>query len=116
MFECLMKMRGKMFVLKPWIIVPSLFLCIALLVLIISGNRFHFMGTAASLDLRYILWKPRAPITLNLFEAERYEAAVVVQPLIGNLVYYSNFGRYQPRLAQKWERVGPNVWSFELHQ
>lgn len=64
--------------------------------------------------LSYTLYKPRALINLNIFEAEKYEAAVVVQQLVGNLIYYSNKGRYEPRLAQSWERVAPNIWVFEL--
>lgn len=68
------------------------------------------------MDLRYILPSPRAPITLDLFEAESYEPAVVVQQLVGNLVYFSNKGRYEPRLAKSWRRVEPTVWEFELHE
>ncbi len=66
--------------------------------------------------LNYVLVAPRAPITLNLFEAERYESAVVVQPLIGNLVYYSNRGRYEPKLARSWSRVDSFSWRFTMHQ
>ena len=67
-------------------------------------------------QLNYVLVSPRAPIVLNLFEAERYESAVVVQPLIGNLVYYSNKGRYEPKLARNWIRVNPFTWRFTLRE
>lgn len=67
-------------------------------------------------DLTYVLNKPRGVITLDLFEAELYEAAIVVQPLVGNLVFYSNHGRYEPRIAERWERVQPNVWTFYLRE
>jgi hypothetical protein len=58
--------------------------------------------------------KPTSPITLDLFEAEKYQPAVIVQQLIGNLVYYSNHGRYEPRLAESWQRLTPKIWSFKL--
>lgn len=66
--------------------------------------------------LNYVLYSPRGPITLDLFEAERYEAAVVVQQLVGTLVYYSNRGRYEPRLAKRWARLTPEKWQFELRE
>ena len=53
-------------------------------------------------------------ITLDIFEAEYYDAAVVVQQLVGNLVYFSNHGKYEPRLAESWERYKPNSWRFKL--
>jgi hypothetical protein len=64
----------------------------------------------------FLLNKQRtvAPITLDLFEAERYDAAVIVQQLIGNLVYYSNQGRYEPRIAESWRRLSPRNWIFNL--
>lgn len=55
-------------------------------------------------------------LTLDLWEAEVYYPAVIVQQLIGNLVYYSNQGRYETRLAESWERVAPNQWKFKLQQ
>jgi hypothetical protein len=58
--------------------------------------------------------KKLAPITLDLFEAERYDSAVVVQQLIGNLVYYSNQGRYEPRIAESWQRLSNRKWIFNL--
>ena len=64
--------------------------------------------------LSYILASNQAPITLDLYEAERYEPAVVVQQLIGNLVYYSNFGRYEPRISESWQRVSPTQWDFKI--
>lgn len=64
--------------------------------------------------LNYIILKPRQNITLNLFESEKYESAVIVQQLVGTLVYYSNFGRYEPRLAQSWEKLNDSSWSFKL--
>lgn len=72
--------------------------------------------SSQGIDLRYILLSPHTKISLNLFEAELYEAAIVVQPLIGNLVYYSNRGRYEPRLAKSWRRISPTTWEFELHE
>jgi MarR-like DNA-binding transcriptional regulator SgrR of sgrS sRNA len=66
------------------------------------------------IDLQYIIYKPRVDITLNLYEAERYEPAIIVQSLIGNLVYFSNQGRYEPRLAKTWQRLAPNKWKFDL--
>lgn len=58
--------------------------------------------------------KLATPITLDLFEAESYNAAVVVQQLVGNLVYYSNHGRYEPRIAESWTRETPTKWVFRL--
>lgn len=67
-----------------------------------------------STTLNYVLIKPRQKINLNLFEAEKYEPAVIVQQLIGTLVYYSNFGRYEPRLAESWRRTDDFTWEFNL--
>jgi MarR-like DNA-binding transcriptional regulator SgrR of sgrS sRNA len=64
--------------------------------------------------LNYILTPNNIPITLNLYEAERYAPAVIVQQLIGNLVYYSNHGRYEPRISESWERVSPTQWDFKI--
>ena len=65
-------------------------------------------------NLNYVILKPRENITLNIFDAEKYEAALVVQQLVGNLIYYSNKGRYEPRLTEKWERLPNNSWAFTL--
>lgn len=67
-----------------------------------------------SLKLNYVLINPRAQLTLNLYDSELYEAAVIVQPLVGNLVYYSNFGRYEPRIASSWQRENSTTWVFQL--
>lgn len=64
--------------------------------------------------LSYILAGNKIPITLNLYEAERYAPAVIVQQLIGNLVYYSNNGRYEPRISESWQRVSPTRWDFKI--
>jgi hypothetical protein len=70
---------------------------------------------SADKTLNYVILNPRGEINLNLYEAERYEPAIVVQSLVGNLVYYSNQGRYEPRLAKSWMRTSPNVWRFQLN-
>ena len=67
--------------------------------------------------LNYILRpdsKSKTPISLDLFEAERYEAAVVVQQLVGNLIYYSNHGKYEPRLPESFEQISATEWIFTL--
>lgn len=64
-------------------------------------------------NLKYIILKPRQEITLNLFESEKYEPAIIIQQLVGTLVYYSNFGRYEPRLAESWTSNG-KTWSFKI--
>ena len=69
---------------------------------------------SSSKVLNYVLNRPRTDITLDLFEAERYAAAVVVQSLVGTLVYYSNKGEYEPRLAESWERTSPMSWKITL--
>lgn len=69
-----------------------------------------------SLTLNYAFENTHGAVTLDLFDAERYAPAVIVQQLIGNLVYFSNMGRYEPRLAKAWSRVSDNVWRFELHE
>lgn len=74
------------------------------------------MNTRNTIELNYVIANPRAPVTLDLYEAESYEPAIIVQSLVGNLVYYSNFGRYEPRLAKKWQRQAPNIWMFELFE
>lgn len=64
--------------------------------------------------LNYIILKPRQKINVNLFEAEKYEPAIVVQQLVGNLIYYSNFGRYETRLAESWDRSDDFTWVFKI--
>lgn len=66
-----------------------------------------------SQNLTYVILKPRQEITLNLFESEKYEPAIIIQQLVGTLVYYSNFGRYEPRLAESWE-MSDKTWSFKM--
>lgn len=66
-------------------------------------------------QLNYVFGNPPTKIPLNLYEAERYENAVIVQQLIGNLVVYSNKGRYEPSVAKSWERQADGTWNFELH-
>lgn len=71
--------------------------------------------TDANRELHYIILQPRQDITLNLFEAELYEPAIIVQQLIGTLIYYSNKGRYEPRLAESWNYDETlNTWTFKL--
>lgn len=67
-------------------------------------------------ELQYIIIKPRNTINLNLFEGERYESAILIQQLIGTLVYYSNFGRYEPRLAHSWRKTNESTWVFQIRE
>jgi MarR-like DNA-binding transcriptional regulator SgrR of sgrS sRNA len=100
---------------KLWLITFGLFLLISLSVPIIKlGLTRNGAHQEEKQFLEYVILDPRDPITLDLYEAERYEPAVVVQSLIGNLVYFSNHGRYEPRLAKQWQRVKPDLWQFEL--
>ena len=69
---------------------------------------------AVNKTLNYIIIKPRQKINLNLFEAEKYEPAIVIQQLVGNLIYYSNFGRYETRLAESWSKTDEFTWTFKL--
>lgn len=55
-----------------------------------------------------------ARLSLDIFEAEMYPAAVAFQQLVGNLVFFSNHGRYEPRLAESWSHEDPSVWTFRL--
>lgn len=64
--------------------------------------------------LNYYIAYDSIPLNLNLWEAEMYYAAIPVQQLIGNLTYYSNFGRYELRLAESWERINKYKWEFIL--
>lgn len=63
--------------------------------------------------LKHILIGPPT-ISLNLYEAETYNNAVVIQPLIGGLVKYSNQGRYEPLVAEKWQSTDGYDWSFQI--
>lgn len=65
-------------------------------------------------ELNYIFTDNGTPISLNLYDAERYINAVVIQPQIGNLVVYSNKGRYSPLLAKEWSVDGNGNWTFLL--
>lgn len=66
------------------------------------------------ITLDYYLAYDAFPISLSLWEAEMYYAAIPVQQLIGNLIYYSNFGRYELRIAQTWNRIDAFTWEFKL--
>lgn len=68
------------------------------------------------IELSYIIDYGRPEITLDLYEAEFYDVAIIVQQLIGNLVTYSNHGSYEPRIARRWTREKPNIWTFELKE
>jgi hypothetical protein len=69
-----------------------------------------------NLNYHLIVRNPKsAHIILDIFDAERYSSAVVVQQLVGNLVYFSNQGRYEPRIAESWQQVEPTKWIFNLH-
>lgn len=66
-------------------------------------------------ELHYFVIRPGLKVPgLSLFEAELYSSAVVVQQLIGNLVYHSNRGQYEPRLALSWSTPDPRTWTFVL--
>jgi hypothetical protein len=70
-----------------------------------------------STTLSYFLYPEKSDglkISLDIFEAENYPAAVVVQQLVGNLVYYSNQGRYEPRIASSWTMHDPQRWEFVI--
>lgn len=67
-------------------------------------------------ELNYVFNSKGLKIPLNLYEAERYEYAVVMQPLIGNLVVYSNKGRYEPLIAKSWSVDKNGTWKFEMHK
>ncbi len=94
------------------LVLPFLFL--ALMVHLIKLNNPDLARNKMEKILKYVIVKPRTKINLNLFEAEKYEPAIIVQQLIGNLVYESNFGRYEPRLAESWEKIDDFTWSFKL--
>lgn len=64
----------------------------------------------------YIGDNTKNSVTLDVYEAERYEAALIVQQLVGTLVYYSNYGQYRPRLAEKWYRDKDRDWVFVLRE
>jgi len=81
--------------------------------LTVLGIRLNSKSNMGN-NLHYVIIKPRNKITLNLFESERYESAILVQQLIGTLVYYSNYGRYEPRLAQSWRNIDGYNWEFVL--
>ncbi|MFN3698482.1 MAG: ABC transporter substrate-binding protein [Pseudobdellovibrio sp.] len=66
--------------------------------------------------LNYIIIKPRNTINLSLFEGERYESAILIQQLVGNLVYFSNYGRYEPRIASSWRKINDRTWSFKFRK
>lgn len=62
----------------------------------------------------YYIQRPSFEVNFNVHEAEIYSAALVVQPLIGNLISYGNSGNFEPRLAYKWERLNETTWDFYL--
>lgn len=86
-----------------------------LVVFSIKGSRYkEFFKGGKLKTLSYVLASNNSPITLDLYEAERYAPAVIVQQLVGNLVYYSNNGRYEPRISESWQRVSPTQWDFKI--
>lgn len=84
----------------------------------IRQNQATESGKRDSISsLNYVVFRPVSLKSgLSIFEAETYDAAVAVQQTIGNLVYYSNFGRYEPRIAKSWSQPSPNKWQFELNE
>lgn len=85
---------------------------LALLAVSIKSNKESVMSEKKK--LYYTIIQPRQKINLNLFEAEKYESAVLVQQLVGTLVYFSNLGRYETRLASSWELDDEKTWTFHL--
>jgi hypothetical protein len=71
---------------------------------------------SAPLELNYVVIRTITHTGLSIYDAEPYPAAIVAQQLIGNLVYYSNFGRYEPRIARSWTRPDLKSWSFEIRE
>lgn len=65
-------------------------------------------------ELNYRVNYSSVPINLNIWESEMYYAAIPVQQMIGNLVYYSNFGRYELRLAKSWKRKSDKLWTINI--
>jgi hypothetical protein len=108
-------MKVKNLTSKHWTTLVSLILGIGLLVWIIS-LAIRQECNMKSRTLNYVIKKKLESINLDLWEAEAYYNAIIVQSLIGNLVYHSNHGRYEPRLAEKWSRVSPTRWEFTLRE
>lgn len=53
-------------------------------------------------------------ISISIFDSEIYHNALVVQPLIGNLVVSTNQGRIEPSLAESWSVSESHIWTFKL--
>jgi extracellular solute-binding protein (family 5) len=79
-----------------------------------ATNIFSLGGKVK--ELNYVFNSKDLKIPLDLYEAERYEYAVLIQPLIGNLVVYSNKGRYEPLIAKSWAVDKDGTWKFEMHK
>ena len=65
-------------------------------------------------ELAYFLSVKRKNVSLNLYDAEYYSNASVIQPLIANLVRYSNKGRYEPFAAESWKVINEKEWRFTI--
>jgi len=77
----------------------------------LSNSR---VNKANHFELNYRVNYTSVPINLNIWESEMYYAAIPVQQMIGNLVYYSNFGRYELRLAKSWKRQNDKLWTIDI--
>lgn len=82
----------------------------------IKVEQVHFNNMSYN-SLTYIVGdNEKKPVTMNVYQSERYESALIVQQLVGTLVYYSNQGQYKPRLAKSWYPGDKNDWIFELEE
>ena len=103
-------------ILKNWKKIVLVFFIVILSTTLIHSNLkiFFSQKKQSKIELNYKVNYNSMPINLNIWESEMYYAAIPVQQMIGNLVYYSNFGRYELRLAKSWKRLADNLWVVDL--
>lgn len=78
------------------------------------GIKQYLQEDKSASQLDYYITTTKAGIKLNVFESEYYANALVVQQLVGTLIYYSNLGRYEPRLAKSFIQKSPKHWEFSI--
>lgn len=97
---------------KLWILILLLFPLITLWLLQINFRQMK--DSKKMIELHYFSDYVAQPITMDLWESEMYFAAIPIQQMLAGLTFYSNYGRYELRLAESWKKIDSKTWVFKL--